>query len=85
MNRIEITRSIVGACHMQVCAEADVTDEEILRECNYRNPSGTKNGWSRVIRDDPEPGSFWAPAEGKTLTPVPCANHPGRMHLLVAC
>jgi hypothetical protein len=77
MPRIVVTRSIVGIAHMQVCAEADVTDEEILAVCNRENPSGTEYGWSRVCRADDE---FW----GKTA-PTPCADDPTRTHFLVAC
>ena len=72
MKRVEITRSIVGISHMQVCAVADATDEEILATCNEENPSGTELGWVQVIR------------EGK-LDPVPCAQTPGRTHFMVMC
>lgn len=81
MNRIETTRPMVGICHMQVCAESDATDEEILAHCNCNNPAGTMNGWSSVIRAQPE--GFWG--EGADLTPKECADHPGRTHFLVAC
>jgi hypothetical protein len=47
--RIIITIPFHGICHMQVCAEKDVTDEEILKICNEQNPSGTINGWSTVL------------------------------------
>jgi hypothetical protein len=32
MKRIEITMQVIGFCYMQVCAESDATDEEILLE-----------------------------------------------------
>ena len=76
MERVEVTRCIVGISYMQVCAVADATDEEILAVCNRENPSGTTNGWMRICRDD-------HPAEN--LRPVPCASYPERRHFLVAC
>ena len=81
MNRIETTRPIVGICYMQVCAESDATDEEILAHCNRDNPSGTSNGWGHVIRE--QPVGFWG--EGANLAPTPCADDPKRTHFLVAC
>jgi hypothetical protein len=81
MNRVLISNPLCGIFHMQVCAEADATDEEILAVCNLENPSGTTNGWTTVIRrDDPEDAS-----EGQTLAPVRCETHPERLHFLVGC
>lgn len=77
MSRVVVTKSAVGVFHMQVCAVADATDEEILAVCNRENPSGTKNGWSSVCRSDDE---FW----GK-VGPVDCAQESGRVHFLVGC
>jgi hypothetical protein len=73
MERIVTTKPIVGICHMQVCAEADVTDEEILEHCNTGNPSGTMNGWSSIVRS-PE-----------NMAPVVCKDDPARLHFMVAC
>jgi hypothetical protein len=67
--RIIITIPFHGICHMQVCAEKDVTDEEILKICNEQNPSGTINGWSTVLRNET----------------VKCADNPDRLHLLIRC
>ena len=75
MKRVVCTRLFCGICHMQVCAAADATDEEILEVCNLENPSGTGNGWSRVLRAADEHG------EG----PVPCLQNPERNHILVVC
>lgn len=74
--RVHITRYMVGICHMQVCAVADATDEEILRVCNERNPAGTEAGWTTVFRED---------AEGLGRAPVTCKLIPERRHFLVAC
>jgi hypothetical protein len=79
MNKIEITRPIIGICYMQVCAEKDATDEEILAVCNRENPSGTTYGWSRVIRQDTMRND-----EGNKL-PIQCKDNPNRIHFLVCC
>lgn len=79
MDRVIVTRSMVGLVFMQVCATADATDEEILEVCNRENPSGTTNGWGTVCRNT-EPDDFW----GNTM-PVVCKDNPERLHFLVAC
>jgi hypothetical protein len=75
--RVEVTRFMLGICHCQVCAVADATDEEILREANWQNPSGTRHGWLKVIRDTIDPDT----------EPVPCASGElgARIHFLVEC
>lgn len=80
MERVIVTRPILGICHMQVCAASDATDEEILEACNRLNPAGTSHGWAEVIRADITEG-YWAGAKG----PNPCAEIPGRTHFLVSC
>lgn len=70
MERVVVTRGMVGICHMQVCAVADATDEEILEVCNRKNPSGTLDGWCVVNRN----GSS-----------IDCEKYGGRKHLLVTC
>jgi hypothetical protein len=75
MEKIIITRPILGLCHMQVCAITTATDTEILQYCNKHNPSGTTNGWTTVIRDDPD----------KNLNPVQCKEYEKRMHYLISC
>lgn len=80
MNRVVITKEIYGPCFMQVCAEFDVTDEEILEVCNRENPSGTDLGWTRVFRED---STFMN--EPFKSAPVACANHAGRTHFIVVC
>ena len=72
MERVRVTKPMVGICHMQVCVEKDATDEEILKVCNRENPSGTTHGWGSVIRE----------GEG---APVVCKSHPDRLHMLAAC
>ncbi len=74
MKRVEVTRGFVGICHMQVCAESDATDAEILTVCNQQNPSGTSHGWSSVER-----------GTGTAAAPVICGDDPGRTHFLAAC
>lgn len=72
-DEIIVSRPFVGLCHAQLCAPADATDAALLEVANRDNPSGTKAGWTRVIRD----------GEGD---PVPCADDPlTRRHFLVRC
>lgn len=80
--RVMVTRSMVGIFAMQVCAVDDATDEEILAVANRDNPSGTRGGWSKVIR---KPGDVSPDAEGNTGIPVPCAEVKGRTHFLCVC
>ena len=81
MERVVVTRAIVGIAHMQVCAVADATDEEILAVCNVQNPSGTTAGWVSVIRENYD-DEFWG---GKKKRPVVCADDPTRKHFIVGC
>lgn len=76
MDRVIVTRPVIGICHMAVCAAKDATDEEILSECNRRNPSGTTSGWSAVIRND---------EEYPQCNPIACADDPERLRIMVSC
>lgn len=77
MEKIVVTRPILGLAHMQVCALATATDEEILAVCNRDNPSGTSLGWSRVYRNKTGKDKEWAP--------VQCLNEDERLHFIVGC
>lgn len=77
MDKVVVTKCMVGICHMQVCARKDATDEEILEVCNRDNPAGTSQGWVTVCKEDSE---FFGPTK-----PVPCADDPDRLHYLVGC
>ena len=81
MNKVIITRPVMGICGMQVCAESDVTDEEILAVCNRDNPSGTTNGWSSVIRKEMDGNIF----RDKDSIPVQCTDDSSRRHFIVLC
>ena len=71
--RVIVTQPCVGVCAMQVCAEKDVTDEELLAVANRENPAGTEHGWTTVIR---------AGRSG----PVPCEKRPrSRWHFMLEC
>ncbi len=74
MNKVIVTRCVVGICHMQVCAVASATNKEILKVCNMENPSGV-SPWGKVIRKKTksDPG------------PVKCADDSKRKHFLVSC
>ena len=74
MNRVVVTRSILGMARMQVCAVPDATDEEILTVCNRENPSGTERGWTSVVRNG-----------GAVLSPVVCEDDGSRTHFVVTC
>lgn len=63
-----------GLIHMQVCAEEDATDSEILIAANGKVPCGTTNGWCAVDR-----------TVGTPMSPVRCQDHPSRMHYIVSC
>ena len=76
MDRVVITCTFAGICHMQVCCEKDVTDEEILGVCNSKNPSGTSLGWALVHREN---------AELEMMRPCKCSEHSERLHILVGC
>jgi len=76
MERLEMLTPFHGLFSMIVCVEKDVTDQEILDFCNTVNPSGTWNGWSRVVRND---------AEYPQRNPVICADDKSRLHIIVDC
>ena len=76
MNKVVITKPVMGICHMQVCAEKDSTDEDILEVCNSENPSGTSGGWSFVIRKD---------EKYPQCDPVQCVDDRDRLHFMVGC
>jgi len=86
MDRVEVTQMLMdpntwglyAMCFMQVCAEKDVEDNEILSVCNSKNPSGTSNGWNRVIRE-PE-GDI-----EQNKRPVVCEDDSDRLHFMVVC
>ena len=76
MNRIEITKPMIGICYMQVCAIHDVTDEEILEYANEHNPAGTENGWVEVARED---------HKDSNRHPVVCEDNIDRRHFILIC
>jgi len=78
MNRVVVTKPIIGAYAMQVCAKSEATDEEILLVCNKENPSGTTNGWGTVFRKVNK-------LHGKRFLPVQCKDYSDRKHFMVFC
>ena len=80
LRRVIVTRPMIGVAHMQVCAVADATDDEILTTCNRENPSGMSQGWVTVHRSDEGEDSLFR-AKG----PVTCEGDAGRLHILVSC
>jgi hypothetical protein len=81
MERVIVTRPIMGICWMSVCAVDDATDEEILEICNKENPSGTTAGWARVIRKETELTSL----ENENIRPILCSQEQGRIHFIISC
>ncbi len=81
MERVVVTREMIGVCWMSICAVDDATDEEILEVCNRENPSGTTGGWGRVIREKTEFSSL----ENENIRPVPCSQEQGRTHFIISC
>jgi len=81
--RVEITRFALGIFAMQVCAVNDATDDEILEVCNRENPSGTSNGWSKVIRKIEDVSGLVDDKEDNL--PKPCSQVKNRVHYLIYC
>jgi hypothetical protein len=77
MNKVVVTRAIVGICHMQVCADKAATTAEIEEIANRENPTGLVSGRWRVVREVDE---HWG-----DMRPVQCAEDPGRMHYMLSC
>ncbi|GAA4465464.1 hypothetical protein [Novipirellula rosea] len=73
LQRVRITKAILGIVHMQVCAVDDATDEEILEFCNRNNSSDDHSVWKKVIREGSE-GPF---------SPTKCKDYEGRTHFVV--
>lgn len=74
--KVIVSRPVVGITAMQVCADAEATDEEILAVCNAENPSGTAGGWLEVARED---------YKHENARPSVCDDDPNRRHFLVIC
>lgn len=75
---IEIIRPIIGIAMCQICAPKTSTEEELLKFANKFNPSGTTNGWIKVIMqgDEEYPSSQY---------PVQCDDIEENMHYLLVC
>jgi len=80
MARVLVMNPLAVLSGMAVCAVADATDEEILDVCNRENPSGTRGGWSSVVRTLDQTIN-----NNEGQVPCPCRDHPERMHFLVFC
>ena len=76
MEKIIVTQPMIGICYMQVCAESDSTDKEILKVANSENPAGTRNGWMEVAREN---------HKDKKLRPVVCDDDKNRTHFILIC
>lgn len=82
MEKVEVSRIWTGLTSMQVCAEDDATDKEILKVCNRDNPSGTSGGWSIVVRSKTDCSKNKIDS---TAAPGKCEDYEGRTHFIVMC
>jgi len=78
MDKVIQTIAFVNLFTCQVCAEKDLSDEEVIRLLQESNPAGTSNGWAEVVRKVSD--TF-----NEDCMPKPCADYPDRMHYLVTC
>jgi hypothetical protein len=78
MEKVIMTRSFINIYTAQVCAEKGLSDEDILREVNISNPSGTSKGWTSVVREVTD-------VFKENCMPKQCADYPDRMHYLITC
>jgi hypothetical protein len=76
LDRVIVSRMMVGICHMQVCAVKSATNKEILEVCNRDNPTGISSRWGKVLRKG---------TRDLKTAPVPCEKYPSRTHFLVSC
>lgn len=81
MDKVVVSKCMIGVYGMQVCAEPDATDEEILHVCNTENPAGTTNGWGIVVREN----NLEENNMGENCAPVQCEDDECRLHFLVLC
>jgi hypothetical protein len=75
MERVIVTRPMMGICHMQVCAVKTATSREILDVCNTQNPSGTRHGWCKVLRRQNK----------HQQGPIQCETYSDRKHFMIEC
>ena len=78
MEKVIQTVAFVNIYTCQVCAEKDLTDEEVVQLLEESNPTGTSNGWSSIVREVTD-------VFDESCMPKPCADYPDRMHYLVTC
>jgi len=85
MDKVIVTEPFVNIFTMQVCADKDATDEEILSVCNTQTLEGTSNGWSRVIRKADDVPAFYTSMNDarKKALPMQCEDYPDRLYFLV--
>ena len=81
---MEVVAPMLGLCGMIVCVKKGTPDKEILDFCNRVNPSGTANGWGKVVRTEKD--SFFINEEGfPNDLPLTCADNSQNEHLVVLC
>lgn len=81
MNAVEISRvampeaGLFGLLMMQVCAYGETPIEEVEHQARLLNPAGVNGDWEILGWDFPQ----------EHKRPVPCEEHPERIHYLLAC
>lgn len=66
----------MGPLACSVCAEKNLTPEEVAQEVNKVNPAGTEHGWQ--ISEDEK-------FKGGETNPCVCENDADRLHYLFEC
>jgi hypothetical protein len=85
MERIEITNPFVNIYTMQICAEEDVTVEEVVEYANTYNPTGTSGRWSPILTEEEVPKHWLGKFTADKFIPVECSQYAGRKHYLLVC
>lgn len=80
--RIITTMPFAGLRAMQVCAVADVTDEELLAFGNKDNPQMVTGGWHHVVRSVKDCKKLGV---NENAVPGDCKECPGRKHFILVC
>jgi hypothetical protein len=66
----------IGLCYASVCADSEMSGEEVADEVNKLSPTGISSRWQ--ISDEKE-------FSDKTPAPSPCNEDNNRIHWLLEC
>lgn len=66
----------IGMIHLSVCADANLTPEEVVKLVNLQSPTGIRSQWAITEKV----------FKGGEPNPSPCHDHPTtRKHYLLTC